>query len=201
MASLIIYRTDNKKFVGINSRNGWSNNDTPTRASFRAWYDDKYLHVLFKTVDAPLRVTNFEPQSPVSQDSCCEIFIRPSINAPYWNYEFNAAGAVNASHRMTRNEKTPLTEEEINSIVRHTDPRFDTAEPVDIAGNDNSWQLQVDIPWALMGITPDVGVFFGVNVYATASKATPPYWLSWTPVDTPAPDFHRPEFFGEFTLG
>ncbi|MDE5921249.1 MAG: hypothetical protein K2G82_06535, partial [Paramuribaculum sp.] len=27
-----------------------------------------------------------------------------------------------------------------------------------------------------------------------------PHYLSWAPITTPQPDFHRPEFFGNITL-
>ena len=27
-----------------------------------------------------------------------------------------------------------------------------------------------------------------------------PHYLSWMPIDTPKPDFHRPEFFGKINF-
>lgn len=185
-------------FAYINCRNGWAGNDSPAEASFQAWYDSEYLHVAFSTRNVPLRVTNYANQSPVSEDSCCEIFIEPFAGGEYWNLEFNAAGAVNASHRLTRPDRVRLTDEEIAQIVRHAEARF--AEPIELSGSDNSWRMQVDIPWSLLGVQPVKGFKFRANVYAIASKGVPTYALSWAPINTEKPDFHRPEFFGTFIL-
>jgi hypothetical protein len=35
------------------------------------------------------------------------------------------------------------------------------------------------------------------NFYKCADETISPHYLSWNPIDAPAPDFHRPEFFGE----
>ena len=36
--------------------------------------------------------------------------------------------------------------------------------------------------------------------YKCGDKTAHPHFLSWNPVGTPAPDFHRPDFFGELIL-
>ena len=33
-----------------------------------------------------------------------------------------------------------------------------------------------------------------------AEATSQPHYLSWAPIKTPAPDFHRPEFFGDIIL-
>ncbi|MDE6449753.1 MAG: hypothetical protein K2L41_06690, partial [Muribaculaceae bacterium] len=38
------------------------------------------------------------------------------------------------------------------------------------------------------------------QLYSCASAIESPYYLSWSPIDTPRPDFHRPEFFGYLIL-
>ena len=39
------------------------------------------------------------------------------------------------------------------------------------------------------------------NFYKCGDKTAHPHFVSWNPVGTPSPDFHRPEFFGELLLG
>ena len=36
--------------------------------------------------------------------------------------------------------------------------------------------------------------------FAFADGTILPHYLSWNPIETPKPDFHRPEFFGELKL-
>jgi hypothetical protein len=66
---------------------------------------------------------------------------------------------------------------------------------------DFTWQLLVAIPYAcffahqvsdLRGQT-----LFG-NVYKCGDELPDPHFLSLFPIHTPTPNFHVPEFFGEF---
>ncbi|WP_084054648.1 carbohydrate-binding family 9-like protein [Caldicoprobacter faecalis] len=39
------------------------------------------------------------------------------------------------------------------------------------------------------------------NFYKCGDKTKYPHWGCWNRIDTPHPDFHRPEFFGDLILG
>ena len=39
------------------------------------------------------------------------------------------------------------------------------------------------------------------NVYKCGDKTEHPHYLAWNRVEAPAPDFHRPECFGEMIFG
>ena len=60
-------------------------------------------------------------------------------------------------------------------------------------GCDNSVEI--------LGVVPRPGMIMRANFQAVCSAGNPPYYMSWSPIDTPKPDFHRPEFFGEIILG
>ncbi len=182
----------------IDCHNDWQL-DPVTKAWFTAWYDAEALHVAFHTYDAPLYCRHFGDQTPVSQDSCVEVFIQPHHGGEYWNFEFNVGCSVNASHRFERPKPTRLSSAEIATILRRAVPEI-TTETI-IPGNNSSWDFEVDIPWALMNVTPEKGMHMRANFYACASEGDPHYCLSWSPIATPAPDYHRPEFFGEIILG
>lgn len=186
------------EYIPVDNRNGWKL-DEVTEASFAAWYDREYLHVHFRTSKAPLFYRYSGDQSPVSRDSCVEVFVKPHPDGEYWNFEFNVGGSVNASHRFVRPEPTRLTSPEIATIRRRAVP--EVALGTEISGNGNSWDFEADIPWELMGVVPAKDMRLQANFYACASEGNPPYCLSWAPIDTPEPDFHRPEFFGDIVLG
>ena len=65
-----------------------------------------------------------------------------------------------------------------------------------------SWNLLAAIPLSLIGVTYEPGkpVTMRANFYKCADATSEPHYLSWAPIDTPQPDFHRPEFFGDITL-
>ena len=44
------------------------------------------------------------------------------------------------------------------------------------------------------------GVSFRANCYKCGDKTVHPHFLAWNAVETAAPDFHRPEFFGKMIL-
>lgn len=186
-------------FTPIACTNAWPGTDRAVEARFAASYDDAALHLRFITDKAPLLCRNFADQTPVSRDSCVEAFLQPAPGGEYWNFEFNMAGMLNASHRLTRPEPTRLGAPELAMVRRRATPGAQA--PVDVPGNDSAWELTVDIPWALMKLRPEKGTALRGNFYACASDAKPPYYLSWAPIDTHKPDFHRPEFFGDIILG
>jgi hypothetical protein len=61
------------------------------------------------------------------------------------------------------------------------------------------WEMVVVIPSSIF--TYDEGLSFSklvsnANFYKCGDDTTKRHYLSWNPVKTPKPDFHRPEYFG-----
>jgi len=130
---------------------------------------------------------------PCWQDSCVELFIS-AVNAPsmYINFEFNSLGFCLAARGPDRVQRTELTPDEYATILRK--PEVDNR-------NQNGkicWSLAVEIPKHLLGATQDQDLrkmdLCG-NVYKCGDKTQEPHWLMAFPINTPKPDFHRPEFF------
>lgn len=168
--------------------------DYRPRASFSIAYSSQYIYIDFITRCNNLRAVNTADQSPVSQDSCVEFFIDPLGDGHYWNFEFNCIGAINASHRRERPNPTRLTSEELATVRRYAS--CGTKPFCEIEGLF-TWNLLVAIPLKLIGVDaeamPDNA---RANFYKCASATARPHYLSWHPINTPKPDFHRPEFFG-----
>ena len=54
------------------------------------------------------------------------------------------------------------------------------------------------IPLHMIGIDPGrLPSSIRANFYKCADRTAHPHFLAWNRVDAPAPDFHRPDFFGE----
>lgn len=170
--------------------------DCPT-VTFSMGHDGRRLYVDFKVNGRQLRAVNSANQSPVSQDSCVEIFLRPRAGGEYWNFEFNCIGAVNASHRLTRPEPVRLSDQEIDRIGR-----FPSCgkEPFEEKDGFFNWSLLITIPLDMIGLDDQFPCRIEGNLYKCASASSRPHYLSWNPIVTPAPDFHRPEFFGVIEL-
>ena len=166
--------------------------------TFSIAHSGKTLYIDFFVRCNYLRAENFENQSPVSEDSCVEFFVEPTGELPYWNFEFNCIGTVNASHRFERKNPTRLTDEELARIKRY--PSCGTRPFKELEGLF-TWNLLVAIPLDLIGIKYErKPIEMRGNFYKCAAAATQPHFLSWNPIKTEHPDFHRPEFFGNIVL-
>lgn len=145
-----------------------------------------------------LRAVNYQNNSSVHQDSCVEFFVCPDGKLPYYNFEFNCIGTAHAACRMDRHTGTPLSDEQLNSIKRY--PSCGT-KPFEELEGLFSWNLLVAIPLSTLGLEYNgKPIEMKGNFYKCADLTTSPHFLSWVPIATPEPDFHRPEFFAPITL-
>ncbi len=166
--------------------------------TFSAAHDGESIFIDFFTRCNFLRAENHLPQSPVSQDSCVEFFVAPKPGDRYWNFEFNCIGTINASNRIERGNPTRLTAGQLARI--RVFPSCGTRPFRELEGLF-SWNLLVIIPLSLFGVEFNgTALDMRANFYKCASATSMPHYLSWNPISTPKPDFHRPDFFGEITL-
>ena len=162
---------------------------------FRMAHNGERLFVRFEVEEEHIRATKTEPNTAVCEDSCVEMFVSLGEGHPYFNLELNCIGTMLAAHRMVRPAKTPLTAEQIASIVRRTSLE---AVPQDNR-QGGAWWLEMEIPFALLG-AEGVPATLRANLYKCGDCLKTPHYLSWSPIEAPKPDFHRPEQFGTLII-
>lgn len=165
------------------------------------------LVVDFRVSGLDLRVQNLEDNGRQWEDSCVEFFVQDPSGADYYNFEINALGKVLACTGPDRNNRVARPAEEMRQILRFTqNDRIchpEEAQPTkDLKALDlpgvHSWRVAVVIPFPLIGIDPENPPrSIRANFFKCGDKTAHPHFLSWNPIETPSPDFHRPEFFGE----
>ncbi|MDR1865109.1 MAG: hypothetical protein LBR08_05995 [Bacteroidales bacterium] len=136
----------------------------------------------------------------VWKDSCVEFFVSPFDDGIYYNFEFNCAGVCLLAAGAGRNEreKAPL---EIVAEIRRL-PSLGRAAFQERKG-EAEWNLLLAIPYACLFKHPQYTTerkSMKANFYKCGDDLTEPHFLSWRPVKTDKPDFHRPEFFGNIRL-
>lgn len=167
-------------------------------SSFTIAHSGTALYIDFFSRTNFLRAEVYEDLGPVSGDSCVEFFVQPRPGGEYWNFEFNCIGTLNASHRLKRSEPVRLSGEELARVQRVASCG---SRPFRELEGIFSWNLLTVIPLDLIGVFYDGSpVEMRGNFYKCASATSQPHYLSWSPIATAAPDFHRPEFFGTLTL-
>ena len=158
-------------------------------------HDEEKLLVCFEVQEKNARAVTLEPNGPVWEDSCVEVFLRVPGEPHYFNFETNCIGTGLAAKRLSRRACTHFTAEELSRIVRRSSlPR----EATDLKG-DCRWSLEVEIPFSTLDCKacPEA---LEANFYKCGDKTEIPHFVSWSPIETAAPDFHRPEFFGTIIL-
>ena len=156
------------------------------------------LVVDFRVSGLDLRARNTEDNGRQWEDSCVEVFIQDPEDGNYYNFEINALGKVLACTGPDRHNRTPRPVEEMEDILRFSQVEGGPIEEEGI----HTWRVGVVIPFYLIGIDPEnLPGSIRANFYKCGDKTAHPHFLSWSPVETPKPDFHRPEFFGELILG
>lgn len=166
---------------------------------FSTAHSDEYLYIDFFVRANYLRAVNYLNNSPVYEDSCIEVFLQPeNAMGTYYNFEFNCIGTINASRRISRDNSAHLTDAELDSVKRHAscgNRPFQEVEGL------FTWNVVIAIPLQLIGLNyTGSPITLRGNFYKCASATSQPHFLSWSPIDTPQPDFHRPEFFGTIIL-
>ena len=153
------------------------------------------LYVFFSVISKDLRATCTTDLSPVANDSCVEFFMRLPQCQEYWNFEFNCIGTLNASHRSERHNPTRLSPSELESIKRFASCG---TEPFEEQDGLFCWDLTVSIPLDLVGLDPNnLPDHIEGNFYKCSGKSAHQHYVSWNPIASEKPDFHRPECFGK----
>ena len=142
------------------------------------------------------RATCTTDNQPVYKDSCVELFIDPSGDGTYYNFEFNALGTLLLGFGADRSNRELAFPEITNRVKRISS--LGTI-PFDNSKNKSPWNLTVMIPFTAFWHNTSLS-FNGKEVRANLQKCGDdlpvPHYLTWNPIPTPHPDYHRPEYFG-----
>ena len=150
----------------------------------------------------------------VWEDSCCEIFLQPSSPitqhpTPYFNIECNCAGTLLIGKGEDRHDRQPATAKTLQSANRWSSLMKTAVSgengryTIPLKDGKFTWHMALVVPATALfdsGITDFSGQTLRGNIYKCGDCLTTPHFLSLFPIDTPQPDFHRPEFFVELTF-
>jgi hypothetical protein len=171
----------------------------------RVMYDYGHLYVIFRVEDRYVKAVAQGYQSPVYLDSCVEFFFTPGtdVSQGYFNLETHCGGALLFQHQTARGKDTVrIADSDLDQIeVAHSLPSLITDE----IQEPTTWTLEYRLPLSIIAkyapwTKPCPGAVWKANFYKCADNTSHPHWLTWSPVNRPEPDFHRPEFFGALSF-
>lgn len=138
--------------------------------------------------------------SQVSEDSCVELFLAPESGGPYYNFEWSCIGTCLAGVGTERRGREFLRPSLIEQITRSSSLGHDPfAERLE----ETAWSLLIVLPVTLFLHRPTRelgGASMRGNFYKCGDHLSFPHYLTWNPIRSPEPDFHRPDQFGDIVF-
>lgn len=180
----------------------WKPRPAGMRVVVRAAHVAGNLLLLYSVVERAVRAKHPHDQDPVYTDSCVEFFVSAAPGEPYYNLEWNAIGTMLAACGRSRHDRIRLSPDTLSRVERYPTLGREVFELR--IGPLISWELLLVIPLDVIGLAggavPPSGRVVRANVCKCGDELPEPHYLSWAPIDTPTPDFHRPEFFRPMRL-
>ena len=161
-------------------------------ASVEISHTGALLQLHFRVREAAVRAVCETDGGRAWEDSCVEFFFAPREDGLYYNLECTCTGRILLCRGAGRHGREPLPAEVLGAIRR----RCTLGDvPFGLRQQATAWEVRLDIPAATFGLASFAGVKGRGNFYKCGDLLPVPHYLSWAPIATPRPDFHRPEFF------
>jgi hypothetical protein len=174
----------------------WKDFDYKPDVKFSIAYDRKEILLKYYITEQWFKAEKTESNQMVYEDSCVEFFVSPSIDGIYYNLEFNGIGTCLMGSGTGRGNRSKADPEIISRIRRKTSVGEKSVREIK---GEFSWTITMAIPLDVFfhhKLTELKGKSFRANFYKCGDKLTVPHYVTWNPVKTEKPDYHRPEFFG-----
>ena len=166
--------------------------DCGIRAKAQICRDVSALYVHLSAAESSIRAEYTALLSPVHEDSCLEFFFMPEEENRYMNFEVNPNGCLHIGFGKSRKER-------ITVVCRDADSLFHLKTAI----TEDGWEVFYQIPFSFLQLFYP---FFrpegclNANFYKCGDKTPEPHFLSWNPVTSSTPDFHRPCDFGKLVF-
>lgn len=159
-------------------------------------YDETGIHVHLRAWEQNIRAEYNEPLSMVCEDSCMEFFFRPvEADLRYFNFEINPNGCTYIGFGP-----------DMPNLVRLIPQEEDTFLQKKTGYTDDGWEVYYTVPVSMIqvffpGYILEPGKKIYANCYKCGDETKQPHFISWNPIESETPNFHRPQDFGLMELG
>jgi len=171
----------------------WPGHNYQPEVNFSMAYGADCIFLKYYVSEKFIRAANGATNSAVYEDSCVEFFISFDNDKRYYNFEFNCIGTALIGFGEKKADRTILPEALVGQI------KYQAVISNQGAGEYIHWELTVDIPFSVFcyhQLKEVKGKNCRVNFYKCGDLLPTPHFISWSPIESPEPNFHLPEFFG-----
>jgi len=174
----------------------WKDFNYKPEVEFAIAYTGSEILLKYYVTENWFKAEKTESNQMVCEDSCVEFFVSPADDRIYYNLEFNGIGTCLLGSGTGREDSTRADPEIISTIRRKTSVG---EKIVSERGGAFYWTITMAIPLTVFfhhELKELKGKVFRANFYKCGDKLAVPHYVTWNPVGTFAPDYHRPEYFG-----
>ena len=167
------------------------------QTKFRMAYNKQEIYLQFNVTESAILAQEVDEEKGMPCfDSCVEFFVKIPGDSTYYNLEFNCIGTCLVENGIRSNNRIRLSKELTSKIRRKSS--LGSTSFAEKKGNFN-WTLTLAIPLEVFGtsnITTLKKQTLQANFYKCGEKLSTKHYVSWSPILTKWPNFHKPEFFG-----
>ena len=177
----------------------WKNFGYLPKVSFRIGHTGNEIWLKYYVTEKHLRARETLTNGDVYKDSCVEFFIADD-GENYYNFEFNCIGIIHLAYGPGRGNRKFVEPQKVEKIEIKSS--LGGAPFNDRSGNFE-WEMMIRIPIETFAYS-DLKTFDGLkataNFYKCGDETAVAHYVTWNPVKTENPDYHRPEYFGKVTF-
>lgn len=173
----------------------WCDEYRPETFAQLAYQEGKGFWVRMTCRETDPKAVYTQPDDPVCQDSCLEFFadFDPSAQKGYLNCEANSLGTMLLGFGPQRHGRQRVRE------MGCPLPKLTAFCTGEFWGWEGFFSLElVEQLWGKKSFA--AGETFRANFYKCGDKTEVEHYCVWNRVETPNPDYHRPEYFGWMIL-
>lgn len=168
------------------------------KVEFAAAHTGDALLLHYRVEEQSVRAVAVKDHEHIWEDACVEFFVMPvEADELYYNIECNCTGKLIVAVGEGRDGRKPAPAEVMRKIDRWASLG---TEPFDVRNEPTKWEVALRVPITTFfkhKFESFEGLVAKGNVYKCGDNLPVPHFISWSPIKTENPDFHRPEFFGQ----
>ena len=190
-----IFKSEGVEYHTVSALNWQETYPYLPTVDFAVAHNGANLLIHYRVTEKRTLGTMVKDLDPVYKDSCCEFFCMNEGDSLYYNIESNCLGSILMECGKGRDNRTTSTTENLQHIDRWASLG---RKDIGLINMETHWELAVVVPVAAFwrhNFGTLSGKTFLVNVYNCVGSGDDRQYVTWNPIDTPSPDFHRPEYF------
>lgn len=174
----------------------WNEYSYKPKIAFRIGHVGNEIWLKYYVNEKHILARETEINGSVHKDSCVEFFISPG-GENYYNFEFNCIGTTHLAYGPGRGKRKYVNPQTIKNIEIKSSLGN---QPFEEKTGNFEWEMMIRIPIDCFEFS-DLKSFSGLkataNFYKCGDDTAKPHFVTWNPVGTENPDYHRPEYFGK----